>query len=1012
MKTIYNSERKAHISVDDRNKVRHIRHSQEYWPSAETGPRVSAESYLQEWADALQVPKTQLEHLHKKVSFYDPREQGVEYQLSEEKHRFNSTIVAYYQTFLNTPVWRRGLTVKIKQNPDRVVGSTINSEDDLSGSLPSKSAIDRYKSIFRIAVARKATLDSGLAEVEGDSESEQEETADFVRGLIKATPPKSPGKAPGRERAARREDETRLVSGRFFIYKYDPDKRYAGKPSPDRKAQGDVSSESQEIPIPPLPPVASSIAAGRAYLVAEIVFISNLGGFGGISWLILVEIETGSILYIECMTAGVNGLVFRRDPMVKTGNLGITAAQNDATLSMQRDDVLLTNLDAPVMGTQNLRGTFVDVQMLTDSHADPDPPVPTEPTGTDFDFQARTNDFGAVSAYYHQTELFKMIESLGFPVSSYLDGTTFPIPVDHRGMGTAINAHCVGNSTGTLHMCYALCDLTDTTNPLCRSVDPWVHWHEMGGHGLLYDHVGSANLGFSHSAGDSLAAIQMDPESALRPLPERFRYAPFRPFTATPNTVNLPEERRFDRPVAQWAWGGQSFTDANGNVIGDNGGYGSEQILATCHFRIYRSLGGDAADVNRRKFASRAASYLILRTIEHLTPATNPPDAEAWCEEMQDADQDNWTSEGLDGGAYNKVVRWAFEKQGSYQPSGAPTPVTTAGAPPAVDVYIDDGRGGEYQYIHAHWQNQSMWNRNLADGMTGHQNANDGATNYMYGLIKNRGTTAAANVTVRAYHSLPGAGLTWPNDFVEMNPIGGLPVASVPANSAAAVQVGPFEWEPNINAYGHDCVLMIASVAGDTSNVDNFTGTESVQEWRLVPHDNNVGQRNVTVLPGGGGGEALRAALDGAFFMAGNNLNRRATMELRVEMPKVLADKGWLVQFEGLPTNAFELKAGAKRRIQLRLKPGTQFTKADIEGASDRMINVTLLANGMTLGGMSYYVDPNLKKPSGGKQPSGKDCGPAAQKLLDCLNIDQKVKKVCVKKVSVDIELDNDCGCD
>ena len=74
------------------------------------------------------------------------------------------------------------------------------------------------------------------------------------------------------------------------------------------------------------------------------------------------------------------------------------------------------------------------------------------------------------------------------------------------------------------------------------------------------------------------------------------------------------------------------------------------------------------------------------------------------------------------------------------------------------------------------------------------------------------------------------------------------------------------------------------------------------------------------------------------------------------------------------------------------------------------MINVSLLANGILLGGMSYYVDPNLKKPSGGKQPPGIDCDGAAQKLLDCLKVsgDRKVKKVRVKKVSVDIELDDD----
>ena len=42
---------------------------------------------------------------------------------------------------------------------------------------------------------------------------------------------------------------------------------------------------------------------------------------------------------------------------------------------------------------------------------------------------------------------------------------------------------------------------------------------------------------------------------------------------------------------------------------------------------------------------------------------------------------------------------------------------------PAVDVYIDDGRAGEYQFQQVHWANQSMWNRNAPDGLAGHQNA-------------------------------------------------------------------------------------------------------------------------------------------------------------------------------------------------------------------------------------------------------------------------------------------------
>lgn len=418
-------------------------------------------------------------------------------------------------------------------------------------------------------------------------------------------------------------------------------------------------------------------------------------------------------------------------------------------------------------------------------------------------------------------------------------------------------------------------------------------------------------------------------------------------------------------------------------------------------------------------------SYLILRTIANLTPMTNPsnwdPDAMAnvpgrgaqlWCEEMQETDFENWISEGLSGGAYNKVIRWAFEKQGSYQPAGAPTPVTTAGAPPEIDVYIDDGRGGEYQFQPVHWHNMSMWNRNSADGLPGHQNAIEGATNYMYGKVKNRGTSAATNVTVRSFHSMPGAGLTWPNDFTQMSPVGGLSIPSIGANNTEEVIVGPFEWVPNVNAYGHDCVLMIASVAGDASNIDNFTPTDTIAEWRLVPNDNNVGQRNVSIVPGGGGPEALIASLDGAIFFAGNSFNRPANMELRVDMPRVLASKGWRLEFPELDDNKFRLKAGEKRNIRLRLTKSNAFTADEIKSGADRSINVYLYGNNMVLGGMTYQIEPDLKEPSGGKRQPEMECSGAAQKLLDCLKIsrEKKVKKVCVKNVSVDIELD--CNCD
>jgi hypothetical protein len=982
MKTSYNPQLKAHVAIENGKTVRHVRHSQEHWLGEESVPRLSAIEYLQSMAETFDIPKSQLQSLSKQVSFLDPQEQGVEYHLSEIKHVFDSTTVGYYQTYLNVPVWRRGLSVKIKENPARVIASTNNSEYGLQGKLPDAKAIERYKAMLA-RVQRTKGQPPAPAE-------EQEPLAVLVQSAIGTGGDAKPGTA--KEKAAARSAVS-VLNGRFFIYRYDPRKRYAGKPTPPdhRPTAAGATVETHEHHFIDLPPVPDAINPGQAYLVAEIIFRLTTPQDGEAVWLMLVEVETNAILYAEPMSHGVNGLVFRRDPMVETGDLTVTSNLASATLNTHRDDVFLNDLAAPVAGTQSLTGTFVQIQQIEDPNIAP----PTQPSGNDFDYDARTNNFAAVNAYYHQTELFRTIESLGFDVTTYFDGTTFPIPVDHRGLGNVINAHWSPNGVGgTAHMCYALCDTTDTANPLGRSVDPWVHWHEMGGHGTLGDHVGSGTLGFSHSAGDGLAAIQMDPESGLRALPERFRYAPFRPFTT---------ERRFDRPVTSWAWNG----GAN-----DDGGYGSEQILATCHFRMYQSIGGDHSNLGRRQFASRAATYLILRTISNLTPGTNPNDPELWCEEMQAADLENWTSEGVFGGAYNKVVRWAFEKQGSYQPAGAPTPVTTVGAPPQVDVYIDDGRAGEYQFQAVHWHNTSMWNRNSADGLTGHQDAIEGQTNYMYVKVKNRGTSAAANVTVKGYHCLPGAGLTWPVDFTEMDPAGGLAVASIGANNSEEVVVGPFEWTPNQNVYGHDCVLMIASAPGDPSNIDHFTVGETIEEWRLVPNDNNVGQRNITLVPGGGGEAGLMKGLHRHVFFAGNSFRRPAQMELKVELPAVLAAAGWKLKFEGLSDNKFKLKPGEKRKIVIDLIPGGDFTADQVRNAPGQDISVQLYGNDTLLGGMTYRLDPDKKEPGNLPDRDGK-CNDKAAALLKCLNLGGgKVKEVCVKKVSVDIVMDNDCKCD
>jgi hypothetical protein len=998
MNMVYQPDLKAHLSFDEHKKVRYIHHTQEYWLSDYNSPRKAAIDYLQRIAHVFKIPTAQLNHLSQKVSFLEPRDEGLDYRLSEEKQLFDSTTYGFYQTYLNVPIWQAGLSVTVKQNPSRVVYSANNNQEGVNAKLPDADAIERYKQMFRQAEASKYS-----ANIKGEGEQEESETASFIRHILGTTEQIS--ESLSEETAATQQTEPPKINrGRFFVYKYDERNRQIGHPrnNPDNIGSNvsGVIEKDDVHPTLPLPPVPDNIQDGQYYLVAELVFSLTTPEWGRLNWRVLVEVETNAILYLRALIDGVNGLVFTYDPITSTGVLTNTADQSNAALNPLRDDVVLSNLEPPVAGTQPLVGTYVQV-------IDDDSPAvmpPTQPTGNDFDYEVRTNNFAAVNAYYHADQLFALIEDLGFPIASYFDGTSFPIHVDHRAStssspgasGIEINAFCQGDGEGNGIglVGYCLGDTGDTTNPIGRATDKWVHWHEIGGHGILWDHVDSPNFGFAHSAGDGLAALQNDPESLLRGLPERFRYAPFR--------AGL--DRWFNRDVTTgWAWGGSQ----------DSGGYNSEQILATTHFRIYRSLGGDAADVARRWFASRVVTYLILRAVGTLTPATNPNNALGFCNALMAVDLLDWTSEGLAGGAYNKVIRWAFEKQGLFQPPGAPTPVVSVGAPPAVDVYINDGRNGEYEYKHDHWNNTSVWNRNMADGGTGHQPAIMGVTNYAYVTIKNRGTTAASNVVVKGYHCLPGAGLTWPTDFVQMTPLSGIVIASIGANNTEEVTVGPFEWIPNTNVYGHDCLLMIASTDGDPSNIDNFTAGETIEEWRLVPHDNNVGQRNVQLVPGGGGTEGLIRGLHEHVFVAGNTFRRRATMELKVQLPKILSANGWQLTFKNIDGNRFVLKPGEKRRIVIDLVPGKTFTKEQVQQTNDRDIAITLYANDMLLGGMTYRLDPDLKAPMNQPPDDKAKCNDKANDLLKCLNLDGgKVTKVCVKKVSLDIALDNDCKCD
>ena len=156
MKTQFDPQLKATLTTDERNTVRHIHHSDAYWEAEEGVPRNAAAEYLRAMASTLSIPAGQLNALNSALLLDEPREQGVDFRLSETKHQFDSTTIGYAQTFFNVPVWRQGLSVTMKDNPTRVVACTNQSIDGLQGKLPPPKAVDRMHRIILQSPRRRS----------------------------------------------------------------------------------------------------------------------------------------------------------------------------------------------------------------------------------------------------------------------------------------------------------------------------------------------------------------------------------------------------------------------------------------------------------------------------------------------------------------------------------------------------------------------------------------------------------------------------------------------------------------------------------------------------------------------------------------------------------------------------------------------------------------------------------------------------------------------------------------
>ena len=464
----FETRTETRIVRDAGGVARVLSHQDRFVVTRAATPRLAAKDYLKRYGRLFDLQPRHLKNLLLSVQ-HTPTDAQVEYRFLAEKHQFDLTTVAFHQTYLGLPVWEAGLSVTMKHKPLRVIGA--------------RSTLHPKPKITRSSVKHLSNLQKLDAETLGRH-----------LGLTKHVSDTTP---------------LRINSERLMVHQHDEARLRHALAQPPKRG----SAFHSGAPRLPLPSVHSSIRDGAHYVVRAVRFGFDFPPIRPLNWVALIEVETMSVLLLRPFIDNVTGLVFPADPATLGGP---SADAGNAPLNRLRSSVTLAGLAAPAKRVQALRGKHVRVADVIEPYIAP----PTRPSGKSFAFNARSNNFAAVNAYYNCDRVFRLVENLGFSVADYFPNTKFPTRVDHRGhwsktkpLGIEINAHCAGDESGT-GIAYTTFSLADTRNlkqPIGIACDWRIVLHELLGHGVLYSHIGNARFKFAHSAGDSFAAIINDP---------------------------------------------------------------------------------------------------------------------------------------------------------------------------------------------------------------------------------------------------------------------------------------------------------------------------------------------------------------------------------------------------------------------------------------------------------------------------------------------------------------------
>jgi hypothetical protein len=830
-------------------------------------PQSLAAEYLHRMAPVYGFGPGLLKELSRPV---DPRlsDAPVRLRFAGEKGARGVHVVMYAQTVLGIPIWEQGVAVTMYEDPLRVVASSSTIEKDIDVRAPQSEA-------------------------------------PFLPGRLD----------PGRLRSLQANAYGWTLNGVTpRVYRYRAAHRVAETHKPGKRSR-------RRVPAPPTLPlerVPERILEGRYYVVSEVLFTLPLPDWGVLNWRAFVEVESGAVLFLRAFIdfLTVDAYVYEQDPPTRGWNYMPNApvSQLDSVRQRVTLDVDASQNPAQVRLVGSPYFFLVDLRPPADR-----PPTINRNLWQNFDYSVDTPEFSAVNAYYHSQRFFALLNSWGFDPQTFFTSTQLPIAVDFSATIQGGAAKTVGTpgGVGTLSMFYGPIEgPPGPVNPVnVISACSWrIVLHEFG-HVLLNECIHAGSFGFAHGPGDSMAAILCDPASLAT---DRYKLDPWDRWTTG---------ARLDWDVSQgFGWGGKY----------DDKDVGSDLILCNTLFRAYGSMGGDYTPIGqnvgqnlfrrireRNRWAEHLA-FTIVRAIDSLPFATVVPTdtPEAFATALMNADRTMTNFRGVPGGLFHKLIRWSFELQGAYQPPNAPKPVVRRGAPPAVDVYLDDGRQGNYGWNGSGiWHNPAIWSRNAADNGTVHQEPVARSQAFAYVRVSNRGTATATGVSVSVFRHDYDLFASWPAGFVAATPAAIL-ARSIPSGGSAIF--GPFKYT---SPYSADMLFAAVNASGDLANVSAgsnlpcATGPTPLEQ--LLRGDNNLGVRVLYPDPPPPGtfpppGDTRRIVLPPLH----NPFERNIIIELSMQLPKKLVQLGWRLDRKAETALRHEAAPGSTWAPSVQLRRG------------------------------------------------------------------------------------------